>query len=95
MKKYLALTAVFVLILGMFTGCGCTRRGAMVDPKPSTEMTIVPTNIPETTAPLLPETEPTVAATELPTEMESQTPTDGNGITDSIIPPENSRTRIR
>ena len=95
MKKYLALTAVFVLILGMFTGCGCTRRGAMIDTKPSTEMTIVPTNIPETTAPLLPATEPTVPVTELPTEIETQIPTDGDGITDNIIPPENSRIRIR
>ena len=95
MKKFTIALLILVLTVSMLTGCGCTRRDAVPSTKPITTEPMIPTNIPETTAPLLPETEPTVAATELPTEMESQTPTDGDGITDNIIPPENSRTRIR
>ena len=82
MKKLYALMAVLVLIATMFTGCGCTRRGAVMDTTPVTEMTILPTNIPETTAPILPSTEPmTVAPTEIPTETGHNgtevSPTDG------------------
>ena len=65
MKKVLILATVLVLTLSVLTGCGCTRQDAGMNTKPSTEMTILPTNIPETTAPLLPETAPaTIPMTE-------------------------------
>jgi len=79
MKKVLILTTVLVLTISLLTGCGCTRQDAGMDNRPSTEMTILPTNIPETTAPLLPETEP---ATTPMTDAPSENPTDetmGNG----------------
>ena len=84
MKRYSILFAAFVLTACLFTGCGCTRQGAGMDTKPATEMTILPTNIPETTAPVMPSTEPmTMAPTEAPSETDPMDTQDG-GITDSI-----------
>lgn len=81
MKKTLILATVLVLTLSMLTGCGCTRQNAGMDTRPSTEMTILPTNIPETTAPLLPETQPaTTPMTEAPTEAPTDDAT-GTGST--------------
>lgn len=91
MKKSLILTMVLVLTVSLLTGCGCTRRGAMVDTRPSTEMTIIPTNIPETTAPLLPETMPTTPATEPTREIETEISTEET-VTEPI---DNARNRIR
>ena len=84
MKKYSVLLAVLVLTACLFTGCGCTRRGAGTDTMPATEMTILPTNIPETTAPLLPTMPATEAPTEIPTETETVATDDGS-ITDGSI----------
>lgn len=97
MKKTLIFLTVLVLTLSVFTGCGCTRRDAGMDTSPSTEMTILPTNIPETTAPLLPETEPaTVPMTEAPTEatMDVTTGTDDSAdMTEAAT--EGARNRMR
>ena len=82
MKKYFILTTVLVLTLALLTGCGCTRRGAGMDTMPATDMTILPTNIPETTAPLLP-TDPVTEPATMPTVETGEAGTDG-GITDSI-----------
>lgn len=96
MKKLSALMAVLVLIATLFTGCGCTRQGAGMDTAPGTEMTILPTNIPETTAPVMPSTEPmTVAPTEVPSETGTEETGDG-GSTDSMTGETNgTRNRIR
>jgi predicted small secreted protein len=98
MKKYSVLLAVLVLTACLFTGCGCTRRGAGTDTMPATEMTILPTNIPETTAPLLPETEmPTMPMTEAPTDMatEDATMDTGDGISDNAAGTEGARSRMK
>lgn len=82
MKKYFILATVLVLTFTLLTGCGCTRRGAGMDTMPSTDMTVLPTNIPETTAPLLP-TDPMTEPVTMPTVETGEAGTDG-GITDSI-----------
>ena len=95
MKKFTVLLTVLVLTVSMFTGCGCTRRGAQMETMPPTEMTILPTNIPETTAPVLPSTEPMTVP---PTEATEDTGTIGteDGITDNITgETEGARNRIR
>ena len=95
MKKIAILLTVLVLTISMLTGCGCTRRGAGMDTMPSTEMTILPTNIPETTAPVMPSTEPmTEPATDI-TDSTDTMSTEGDGITDSIINETGTRSRIR
>lgn len=94
MKKFTVLLTVLVLTVSMFTGCGCTRRGAQVETMPPTEMTILPTNIPETTAPILPSTEPdTEPVTEPSENMDTMTTEDG--ITGSITDETGTRSRIR
>ena len=94
MKKFSVLLTVLVLTISMFTGCGCTRRGAQMETTPPTEMTILPTNIPETTAPILPSTEPdTEPATEPSENMDTMTTEDG--ITGSITDETGTRSRIR
>lgn len=94
MKKFSVLLTVLVLTISMFTGCGCTRRGAQMETTPPTEMTILPTNIPETTAPILPSTEPdTEPATEPSENMDTMTTEDG--ITGSITDATGTRSRIR
>lgn len=94
MKKFTVLLTVLVLTVSMFTGCGCTRRGAQVETTPPTEMTILPTNIPETTAPILPSTEPDTEPVTEPTEnMDTMTTEDG--ITGSITDETGTRSRIR
>ena len=94
MKKFTVLLTVLVLTVSMFTGCGCTRRGAQVETMPPTEMTILPTNIPETTAPILPSTEPDTEPVTEPTEnMDTMTTEDG--ITGSITDETGTRSRIR
>ena len=77
MKKFITLTLAAVLTLSLLTGCGCTRRDAGMDTGIATEMTILPTNIPETTAPV--ETTPSTVATEptVVTEPPATTPADG------------------
>ena len=96
MKRYSILIAAFVLTACLFTGCGCTRQGAGMDTNPATEMTILPTNIPETTAPVMPSTEPMTAA---PTEMPSESApmeTDEGGISDSMtVETDTARNRMR
>ena len=94
MKKIAMLTAVLVLTISMLTGCGCTRRGAEMDTMPPTEMTVLPTNIPETTEPVLPSTMP---MTEPETEVTENTDTmsTDNGITDDITGDTGTRSRIR
>lgn len=95
MKKIAILLTVLVLTISMLTGCGCTRRGAGMDTMPPTEMTILPTNIPETTAPILPSTQP---MTEPATESTDSTDTMGTeegGISDSITDETGTRSRIR
>ena len=94
MKKITMLLTVLVLTISMLTGCGCTRRGAGMDTEPSTEMTILPTNIPETTAPILPSTEPTADPFMEPTDNTDTMSTE-DGITDSIIDETGTRSRIR
>lgn len=94
MKKFTVLLTVLVLTVSMFTGCGCTRRGAQMETMPPTEMTILPTNIPETTAPILPSTEPDTEPVTEPTEnMDTMTTEDG--ITGSITDETGTRSRIR
>lgn len=94
MKKFTVLLTVLVLTVSMFTGCGCTRRGAQMETTPPTEMTILPTNIPETTAPILPSTEPDTEPVTEPTEnMDTMTTEDG--ITGSITDETGTRSRIR
>ena len=68
MKKFTMLLTVLVLTISMLTGCGCTRRGAGTDTMPATEMTILPTNIPETTAPVMPSTMPMTEPVTEPTD---------------------------
>lgn len=94
MKKFAMLLTVLVLTISMLTGCGCTRRGAEMDTMPATEMTILPTNIPETTAPTMPSTE---AMTDPVTEPIDNTDTMSteDGITDSITGETGTRSRIR
>ena len=94
MKKFAMLLTVLVLTISMLTGCGCTRRGAEMDTMPATEMTILPTNIPETTAPTMP---PTEAMTDPVTEPIDNTDTMSteDGITDSITGETGTRSRIR
>ena len=94
MKKIAMLLTVLVLTISMLTGCGCTRRGAESDTMPSTEMTILPTNIPETTEPTMPSTEP---MTEPATDATDNTDTMSTeeGITDSITGETGTRSRIR
>lgn len=94
MKKFAMLLTVLVLTISMLTGCGCTRRGAESDTMPSTEMTILPTNIPETTEPTTPSTEP---MTEPATDATDNTDTMSTeeGITDSITGETGTRSRIR
>lgn len=94
MKKFAMLLTVLVLTISMLTGCGCTRRGAGTDTMPSTEMTILPTNIPETTAPILPSTEPMTDPVTEPTDNTDTMSTE-DGITDSIIDATGTRSRIR
>ena len=94
MKKFTVLLTVLVLTVSMFTGCGCTRRGAQMETMPPTEMTILPTNIPETTAPILPSTEPMTEPVTEPTDA-TDTMSNDNGITDSIIDATGTRSRIR
>lgn len=95
MKKYSILMTVLVLTISLLTGCGCTRRNTGMDIVPSTEMTIMPTNIPETTAPILPSTHP---ATEPTNHATTETGIAGteDGITDSITGETNGmNSRIR
>ena len=94
MKKIAMLLTVLVLTISMLTGCGCTRRGAEMDTTPATEMTVLPTNIPETTAPTMPSTE---AMTDPVTEPIDNTDTMSteDGITDSITGETGTRSRIR
>lgn len=96
MKRYFVLIAALVLTASLLTGCGCTRQGAGMDTQPSSEMTILPTNIPETTAPVMPSTEPmTDAPTQVPSETGTMETEDG-GITDSITGETNgARNRMR
>lgn len=94
MKKFAMLLTVLVLTISMLTGCGCTRRGAETDTTPSTEMTILPTNIPETTAPVLPSTMPMTEPVTEPTDNTDTMSTE-NGITDDITGETGTRSRIR
>lgn len=99
MKRIFVLAVVLVLALSALTGCGCTRRGAGMDTVPSTEMTILPTNIPETTAPVMPTMEhATEHATEHGTEPASETgigETTDNIIDDITGETNGARSRIR
>lgn len=95
MKKLSVLLTVLVLTISMLTGCGCTRRGAGIDTMPATEMTILPTNIPETTAPTMPATEPMTDPITEPTDNTDTMGTEDGGITDSITGETGTRSRIR
>ena len=95
MKKLSVLLTVLVLTISMLTGCGCTRRGAGIDTMPATEMTILPTNIPETTAPTMPATEPMTEPVTEPTDNTDTMSTEDGGITDSITGETDTRSRIR
>ena len=95
MKKLSVLLTVLVLTISMLTGCGCTRRGAGMDTTPATEMTILPTNIPETTVPTMPATEPMTDPVTEPTDNTDTMSTDDVGITDSITGETGTRSRIR
>ena len=95
MKKLSVLLTVLVLTISMLTGCGCTRRGAGMDTMPATEMTILPTNIPETTVPTMPATEPMTDPITEPTDNTDTMSTDDGGITDSITGETGTRSRIR
>ncbi len=95
MKKFAMLLTVLVLTISMLTGCGCTRRGAGMDTMPSTEMTILPTNIPETTAPIMPSTEPMTEPGTESTDNTDTMSTEDSGITDSITGETGTRSRIR
>ena len=95
MKKLSVLLTVLVLTISMLTGCGCTRRGAGMDTMPATEMTILPTNIPETTVPTKPATEPMTDPVTEPTDNTDTMSTDDGGITDSITGETGTRSRIR
>ena len=94
MKKFAILLTVLVLTISMFTGCGCTRRGAETDTMPSTEMTILPTNIPETTAPIMPSTQPMTEPLTEPTDNTDTMSTE-DGISDTITDETGTRSRIR
>lgn len=91
MKKLSVLLTVLVLTISMLTGCGCTRRGAGMDTMPATEMTILPTNIPETTVPTKPATEPMTDPVTEPTDNTDTMSTDDGGITGET----GTRSRIR
>jgi predicted small secreted protein len=95
MKKLSVLLTVLVLTISMLTGCGCTRRGAGMDTMPATEMTILPTNIPETTVPTMPATEPMTDPVTEPTDNTDTMSTEDGGITDSITGETGTRSRIR
>lgn len=90
MKKISLFAVMLVLTLSLLTGCGCTRRGAVMDTVPATEMTIMPTNIPETTAPVMPSTEP---ATRPATEPTAETGI--MGTEDAITGETGARSRTR
>lgn len=94
MKKFAMLLTVLVLTISMLTGCGCTRRGAGMDTTPATEMTVLPTNIPETTAPTMPSTEAMTAPVTEPIDNTDTMSTE-DGITDSITDETGTRSRIR
>lgn len=57
MKKYAIVAAVLVLTVSLLSGCGCTNKDSGMMTMPATQP-ILPTNIPETTAPTQPQTEP-------------------------------------
>ena len=94
MKKFAMLLTVLVLTISMLTGCGCTRRGAGTDTMPPTEMTILPTNIPETTAPVMPSTMPMTEPVTEPTDNTDTMSTE-NGIMEDITGETGTRSRIR
>ena len=94
MKKFAMLLTVLVLTISMLTGCGCTRRGAGADTMPPTEMTILPTNIPETTAPVMPSTMPMTEPVTEPTDNTDTMSTE-NGIMEDITGETGTRSRIR
>ena len=93
MKKYSILMVVLVLTGCLLTGCGCTRRGAEIITTPATDMTIIPTNIPETTAPILPSTEPVTRPATEPTSNTDPAATD-EGMMDPTME-SGMRNRIR
>ena len=95
MKKFAMLLTVLVLTISMLTGCGCTRRGAGMETVAPTEMTILPTNIPETTAPVVPSTAPMTEPHTEPTHTTDTMSTEDGGITDSITGETGTRSRIR
>lgn len=65
MKKYAIVAVVLVLTLSLLTGCGCTAKKDGMVTMPSTNESILPTNIPETTVPTEPATMPaTIPATD-------------------------------
>ena len=97
MKKYAIIAVVLVLTLSLLTGCGCTAKKDGMTTMPSTNESILPTNIPETTLPTepatMPATIPTMEATDPMDGSEAATEDDNDGpITDDLT---RSRSRMR
>lgn len=99
MKKCAIIAFSLVLTVTLLTGCGCTAQDSGMSTMPSTEQTILPTNIPETTVPTEKATEPmTMPATD-PTDEAGTEETGGmNGETQEGSTAEtgdSSRSRMR
>lgn len=101
MKKYAIIAMVLVLTLSLLTGCGCTARDNGMTTMPSSDSSVFPTNIPETTLPTeaatMPVTTPATNATVPTTETETGVPNgadDGN-ISDNGFTEDATRSRSR
>lgn len=101
MKKYAILAAVLVLTVSLLAGCGCTARDNGMATMPSATQPILPTNIPETTAPTepatMPATAPATEATDATEDAELNPTQSDGGISDDAVsePATRNRSRMR
>lgn len=101
MKKYAIFAMVLVLTFALLTGCGCTAKDSGMATMPSDAQPMLPTNIPETTAPTerptMPATTPTTDATDATDATGMGPAATDEGMTDDAPsePSTRNRTRMR